>query len=296
MSLTDERAVTLLLVEDDRFYVEFVTRLLGGAEMRLESVDRLSAAFERLSANPVDVVILDLGLPDSWGLETFNRLHAYAPQVPVIVLTASENVELAREVIRQGAQDYLVKGDVKPSELRRSITTAIERQQYRRRLERDVERLQRQLHYDVSGGGASGCCEEAPLRLVRPDLFEEYRARYARLLDLSLEQQAYKINHQTSGDLREIGESLGALAARPRDVLDIHTAVMRERARGSQSARLQAYVSESRLLLVELMGHLSMVYRRQALVPRGRPSARPGAAGCESRIGSASAWSAGDGA
>jgi FixJ family two-component response regulator len=275
MSLTEEHAVTLLLVEDDRFYVEFLTRILANAEMHLECVDRLERAFERLSVGGVSVVILDLGLPDSWGLETFTRVRTRAPHVPVIVLTAQENVELAREVIRQGAQDYLIKSELKPAELRRSITAAIERQQYRRRLEQDLERLQQQLHYDVAGGPATGCCEEAPLRLVRPDLFEEYRARYARLLDLSLDQQAYKVDHQTSGDLREIGESLGALSARPRDVLDIHTAVMRERSRGVQAARLQAYASESRLLLVELMGHLSMAYRRQALTPRHRPAAFP---------------------
>lgn len=283
MSLTEEHAVTLLLVEDDRFYVEFLTRILANAEMHLECVDRLEGAFQRLSTGRVDVVILDLGLPDSWGLETFTRVRTHSPHVPVIVLTAHENVELAREVIRQGAQDYLIKGELKPAELRRSITAAIERQQYRLRLEQDLERLQQQLHYDVASGPATGCCEDAPLRLVRPDLFEEYRSRYARLLDLALEQQTYKVDHRTSGDLREIGESLGALSARPRDVLDIHTAVMRERSRGAQTVRLQAYASESRLLLVELMGHLSMAYRRQALTPRHRPAALPEPAGCTNR-------------
>jgi DNA-binding response OmpR family regulator len=75
----------------------------------------------------VDAVLLDLSLPDSQGFETFSRLRAQAPDVPVIVLTSLEDEELALGAAREGAQDYVVKGSVNPQSLARSISFAIER-------------------------------------------------------------------------------------------------------------------------------------------------------------------------
>ena len=93
----------------------------------LECVERLSAGLARLSSGDIDVVLLDLSLPDSHGLGTFSKMHAEVPQVPIILLTGLDDEELGVTAVREGAQDYLVKGQVDDNLLVRAIHYAIER-------------------------------------------------------------------------------------------------------------------------------------------------------------------------
>jgi diguanylate cyclase (GGDEF)-like protein len=95
----------------------------------VERVGVLSAAIERLSRGGVDVVLLDLDLPDSQGIETLERLNAFAPDVPIIVLASGEDLELAVRAVQTGAQDYLVRGQLGKDLLERAIHYAIERHQ-----------------------------------------------------------------------------------------------------------------------------------------------------------------------
>ncbi|HXF93673.1 MAG TPA: PAS domain S-box protein, partial [Nitrospiraceae bacterium] len=89
--------------------------------------DRLAAGIERLIDAKPDVVLLDLSLPDSQGLETLTRVHAAANGVPIVVLTSLEDEALGLQLIRAGAQDYLVKGQVTGPLLRRALRYAVER-------------------------------------------------------------------------------------------------------------------------------------------------------------------------
>jgi PAS domain S-box-containing protein len=102
----------------------------------LECVDRLSKGLDRLSAKCIDAVLLDLGLPDSQGINTFEKTHAVAQKVPILILTAHKDNELALEAVRRGAQDYLIKGKIDGDLLVRAITYAIER----KKLEETVEK------------------------------------------------------------------------------------------------------------------------------------------------------------
>ena len=88
---------------------------------------RLSAGLEELSTGKVDVVLLDLSLPDSHGLETFTTAQSRAPDVPIILLTGLDDEELAVQAVQKGAQDYLVKNQVEGQVLARSLRYAIER-------------------------------------------------------------------------------------------------------------------------------------------------------------------------
>lgn len=127
----EERTIRVLLVEDDPDDVLMLRDSLASAEggMRtvLHTADTLAAALDRLSAGGVDVVLLDLNLSDSTGLDTFIRLHAQAPQVPVIILTGTDDETFALEAVGQGAQDYLVKGSFADKALVRVMRYAIER-------------------------------------------------------------------------------------------------------------------------------------------------------------------------
>src|SRR5262249_27365253 len=93
----------------------------------LERAERLAHGIERLASGGVDSVLLDLSLPDSHGLETFSRLHAAVPGVPIIVLSGLEDETVTVSAVHQGAQDYLVKGHVDGHVLVRAIRYGIER-------------------------------------------------------------------------------------------------------------------------------------------------------------------------
>lgn len=130
MTEVDQRPTKVLLVEENPDDVEGLRSALHGVEgnpFELEWVERLSEGLQRLSRGGIDVVLLDLNLPDSEGLVTFERMHAFAPDVPIVVLTNVDDETVAVRTVQGGAQDYLVKGQVGEPLLIRSLRYAIER-------------------------------------------------------------------------------------------------------------------------------------------------------------------------
>jgi diguanylate cyclase (GGDEF)-like protein len=120
----------VLLIEDDPQYAGLIQNILEkkvGSSLSLTHADRLSTGLECLGEGGVDVVLLDLTLPDSWGLDTLRKTNAHAPEVPIVMLTAQDDETLAIKALQEGAQDYLVKGQNETSLLGRSILYAIER-------------------------------------------------------------------------------------------------------------------------------------------------------------------------
>jgi phosphoserine phosphatase RsbU/P len=131
--LADERdaAIKVLLIEDNRGDALLLREMLADIPAaRIEWVHelRLSDAAQRLLAGEkFDVVLLDLSLPDSTGLETFDKIHRLAPKTPAVMLTGLDDETLAVQAVQQGAEDYLVKGQVDGQGLLRSMRYAIER-------------------------------------------------------------------------------------------------------------------------------------------------------------------------
>lgn len=128
----DTKPIRALLVEDNpgdsRLIREMLTEARG-ATFDLKYADRLQAALEQLSEGGIDVVLLDLGLPDSKGLETLSKTYAQAPKVPVVVLTGLHDETVGVQAVNRGAQDYLIKGQINVSLLVRTVRYAIERKQ-----------------------------------------------------------------------------------------------------------------------------------------------------------------------
>lgn len=142
----NDKAIPLLLVEDNPGDERLIREMLREAEtppFHVESVDRLSVALTRLDAAGIEIILSDLSLPDSFGLETFEKIHARAPNVPVIVLTGSGDEALAIQAVSKGAQDYLVKGQVDGNLMVRAIRYAIERHGLVVQLEREQEERRR---------------------------------------------------------------------------------------------------------------------------------------------------------
>ena len=145
---TEARAHPVLLIEDNAGDARLIHEMLReeeGAPFDLHSVDRLSRGLEALSRRPASLVLLDLSLPDSHGIETFSKVYAHAPKVPIIVLSGNDDETLALYAVKSGAQDYLVKGRIDRELLLRSMQYAIERKRYQ-------EELERQANYDALTG------------------------------------------------------------------------------------------------------------------------------------------------
>src|SRR5260370_2601007 len=126
----DPEQINVLLIEDNPGDVRLIRELLadrGGPAIVLEAAARLGTGLERLAAGGIDVVLLDLSLPDSSGLDTFLQVRALATKLPVVVLTGLDDEMLAVKAVQEGAQDYLVKGQADGRVLVRSLHYAIER-------------------------------------------------------------------------------------------------------------------------------------------------------------------------
>ncbi len=122
--------INVLLIEDNPGDARLLRELLSNAGppgVALECAGRLSTGVTALEERQFDAVILDLSLPDSRGLDTFDRLHRAAPRLPVVVLTGLDDEDLALSAVARGAQDYLVKGSVDAASLLRVLRFAVER-------------------------------------------------------------------------------------------------------------------------------------------------------------------------
>jgi signal transduction histidine kinase len=136
-----EKPLQVLLVEDNAGDVRLLREMFSNERrgaFQLTHLLRMSEAETHLAKGGVDIVLLDLGLPDGHGLDTVRRVHAAAPEVPVIVLTGLDDEALAAEAMNAGAQDYLIKGQIENRALPRALRHAVER--HRMQTETDLIR------------------------------------------------------------------------------------------------------------------------------------------------------------
>ena len=128
--MSTEWVKTVLLVEDNPGDARLLGKIFneeGSHSTKLTRVDCMSAAETHLAEHAVNIILLDLGLPDAQGLEAIQRAHAAAPGVPLVVLTGLDDELLAVQALQQGAQDYLIKGQIETRGLLRALRYAIER-------------------------------------------------------------------------------------------------------------------------------------------------------------------------
>jgi diguanylate cyclase (GGDEF)-like protein len=138
----------VLLIEDNPGDARLIREMVmedPEAPFSLQLAERLSAGLELLSAGDSSLVLLDLSLPDSFGLETFAKVYAHSPAVPIIVLTGNDDQTVALSAVKGGAQDFLVKGRLDRELLMRSMQYSIERKRYQVQLEH-------QANYDALTG------------------------------------------------------------------------------------------------------------------------------------------------
>lgn len=133
-----DRPLRVLLIEDNPADARMIREMLEGlrdVSLELETADRLSTGLARLADGERDVALLDLSLPDSQGFDTFLKLREKAGGVPVVLLTGLDDEALAVRAVHEGAQDYLIKGQVDGHLLSRALRYAVERNKLIRELQ-----------------------------------------------------------------------------------------------------------------------------------------------------------------
>ena len=142
-----QKPLKVLLIEDNPDDVTLLRHNLARlplARVEIETCQLLAEALKRLGEKnaKIDVILVDLGLPDSQGLDTFFKVHQQAPQTPIVVLSVLDDERLGVQAVREGAQDYLVKGQVTGDLLWRSLHYSVERMRIEEALCQDRDNLE----------------------------------------------------------------------------------------------------------------------------------------------------------
>jgi DNA-binding response OmpR family regulator len=135
----------LLLVEDNAADARLIREMFkeqGSQKIDLIHMECMTDAERYLAGNVVDIILLDLGLPDTQGLQAVRRARASAPHIPLVVLSGLDDESMAISSMKEGAQDYLIKGQIEPRELLRALRYAVERKVIEEALFAEKERAQ----------------------------------------------------------------------------------------------------------------------------------------------------------
>lgn len=263
----------ILLIEDEPEEIEYFRRLISKAKsssfkqgFELIVAQSLEEGLQQLSLNDIDVIFLDLMLTDSRGIKSLTGVLEVAPTLPIIVYTAL-NETAAVKVLELGAIGYLHKTEIDTNLLVYAIRSAIERQeqinilkhQHKQQEQVEFEQLEAMVAFNINRN--ANLSDSVSLQESKPDIFAELVQSYCEIMDLALEEKAYKVEHNTSDKLAALARQLGFMQATPRDAIEIHTTVLKEKNVNS-SRKSQAYVKEGRLTILELMGYLTAYYRK----------------------------------
>lgn len=145
MNKNSKERLRFLIVEDNPGDLLLISTELYGTELGIdviESADRLNVAIEKLKQDCFHIVLLDLSLPDSAGIETFKRIQEVSSQIPVVILSGLTDMSVALEAINLGAQDYLIKGDFDGKMLSKTILYGIERKRNLEQIKTNTERYE----------------------------------------------------------------------------------------------------------------------------------------------------------
>ncbi len=239
--MQDNRPIKVLLVEDDSASAEIVNALLDqdSGIFEVEWVMSLKDGLSKLAANFFDLVLLDFGLPDSDGLDTFLRLQKHSPAVAIIPLTATGDESLALKAIQLGAQDYLFKGAISRQLLTKAMRYAVERKRGEEALRRAHDELERRVMERTAELSATNSQLKEQIA-ERRRAEEELRRLSHRLVEV---QESERRNIA-----RELHDEIGQLLTGLKLVIEMVSRLPAE--------ELVEHCHKAQVLVNELMGHV----------------------------------------
>ena len=261
---------SILVVEDRSIDFELLRRMLERSveSFVLEWVKTVEEGLAVLGASMFDVVLLDLALPDCQGVDTVDTF-TQTGKVPVLVLSGTDNEDIALDCVKHGAHDYLVKGKFGITALCKSIYYAIERFNLQHALRASQEMLQREResrriasHELSSSCGSNGASGTEAMRFRHPAIFAEAVSLYGDLLGLAVEQREFKTDNRVPARVKDLAVALGTYRASAKDIVDIHSESLNSSLEAATVDRAAVCSEEARYLLTGLLGHLCTFYQR----------------------------------
>ncbi len=190
--------INILLVEDNPSDVDlFNEYLINTSEARyiISSVDSLKSYWEHIKDTRIDILFLDLGLPDSKGLDTLMKVLARTPELPIIVLTGQSDIRIGIRAVKYGAQDFLTKSDLNTIILEKAIHHAIER----KRLILELESLKNLEHHRAVHDPLTGLPNRIALMNKLDSILKHAKRSHERFALLFIDLDYFKAVNDTSG-------------------------------------------------------------------------------------------------
>lgn len=255
--LSPSGRLRVLVVDADGSVTSQLAAALDGSAERerfvLVRAASLEETFERLPAQDVDIVLLPI-FPHGQGLGPLVTIRAQAPTLPIVVLCAIEDEPLALKAVQLGATDYLIAERLYGTLAARSLRHAVE--------VAHVKGVLARYHAEWQPSPGEAGSRPALLRSAFPDRFAELARDYGEILDRAVElillRRPPALIEQR---LRRLAGAAADLRAGPRDIVELHTAAMKQREAEHGPERMKLYLAEGRVRLLELMGHLVSFYR-----------------------------------
>ena len=217
------------------------------------------------------VILLDAHMPGLDGFETAKLIRGRdkSKETPIIFITAiSKDDQDVRRGYALGAVDYIFK-PFAPEVLRAKVAFFVELYQKTLALEQQAEQLKRDIEYlerhsQPQVPVTANLFGSLDIKTSTPDIFAELVADFGKILDQAVEEHLYKTEHNISAQLKSQAQKLGFLRAGPRDVVELHAQVLKEKTVGLPPAKTKFLIEEGKTLLIESMGFLVAYYRLMA--------------------------------
>lgn len=242
--------MNVLLIEDSEADRVLIREYLSDRpEFSIIETPTLADARTGLSEDAIDVVLLDLGLPDAVGTEGLRKILKCPAPPPVIVLTGTEEYETTIETLRGGAHDYLTKSEIG----RDTVAMAIDFSLERRRLEAEIT--------DALASDAPSEGDHQPLQMRAARDFARLMIQYMDILDRRIDARLYGIDPMDRADVNTIADQLARLRASSANALEVHHIALKQAPSRSAPQRARALTQASRSLLIDILKLLLDKYR-----------------------------------